>query len=102
MQNFIQNLNTVSNKACILSQNLKILTGSNYPAVQYFLLKLLTHLQNVYKTSPTSQCLQKGVQDFLLLLYYYYYYYFQLGFTPCKTEQPLQGMELQEKEAQKN
>ena len=24
-----------------------------------------------------------------------------LGFTPCKAEQPLQGMELQEKEAQK-
>ena len=23
-----------------------------------------------------------------------------LGFTPCKTEQPMQGMELQEKEAQ--
>ena len=23
------------------------------------------------------------------------------GFTPCKAEQPLQGMELQEKEAQK-
>ena len=26
---------------------------------------------------------------------------FLLGFTPCKAEQPLQGMELQEKEAQK-
>ena len=25
-----------------------------------------------------------------------------LGFTPCKAEQLLQGMELQEKEAQKN
>ena len=24
-----------------------------------------------------------------------------LGFTPCKAEQPLQGMELQEKEVQK-
>ena len=24
---------------------------------------------------------------------------FLLGFTPCKAEQPLQGMELQEKEA---
>ena len=28
--------------------------------------------------------------------------FFKLGFTPCKTEQPLQGMELQEKEAQKD
>ena len=25
-----------------------------------------------------------------------------LKFTPCKAEQPLQGMELEEKEAQKN
>ena len=25
----------------------------------------------------------------------------QLGFTPCKAEQPLRGMELQEKKAQK-
>ena len=25
----------------------------------------------------------------------------KLGFTPCKAEQPLQGMESQEKEAQK-
>ena len=24
-----------------------------------------------------------------------------MGFTPCKTDQPLRGMELQEKEAQK-
>ena len=27
---------------------------------------------------------------------------FYLGFTPCKAEQLLQGMELQEKEVQKN
>ena len=27
--------------------------------------------------------------------------FFKLGFTPCKPEQPLRGMELQEKEAQK-
>ena len=27
---------------------------------------------------------------------------FSLGFTPWKAEQPLQGMKLQEKEAQKN
>ena len=26
----------------------------------------------------------------------------KLGFTPCKAEQPLQGIELQEKEAQKD
>ena len=28
--------------------------------------------------------------------------FFKLGFTPCKAEQPLQGMELQEKETQKD
>ena len=27
---------------------------------------------------------------------------FKLGFTPCKAEQPLQGMEAQEKETQKD
>ena len=27
-------------------------------------------------------------------------FFFKLGFIPCKAEQPLQGMELQEKEAQ--
>ena len=32
----------------------------------------------------------------------YSVYFFKLGFTPCKTEQPLQGMELQEKEVQKD
>ena len=28
--------------------------------------------------------------------------FFKLGFTPCKAGQPLQGMELQEKETQKD
>ena len=29
-------------------------------------------------------------------------FFHYLGFTPCKAEQPLRGMELQEKEAQKD
>ena len=29
------------------------------------------------------------------------FYFFKLGFAPCKAEQPLQGMELQKKEAKK-
>ena len=29
-------------------------------------------------------------------------FFFKLGFTLCKAEQPLWGMELQEKEAQKD
>ena len=28
-------------------------------------------------------------------------FFFKLRFTPCKAEEPLRGMELQEKEAQK-
>ena len=28
--------------------------------------------------------------------------FFKLGFTPCKAEQPLEGIDLQEKEAQKD
>ena len=29
-------------------------------------------------------------------------FFFLLGFTPCKAEEPLQGMELQEKETEKD
>ena len=29
-------------------------------------------------------------------------FFLKLRFTPCKAEQPLQGVELQEKEAQKD
>ena len=29
-------------------------------------------------------------------------FFIQLGFTPCKAEQSLQGMELQKRETQKN
>ena len=31
-----------------------------------------------------------------------FHLFFLIGFTPCKAEQPLQGMELQEKETQKD
>ena len=54
MQNPIQKFrqsSIVFKKPGILSQNLQTLTSSNYPAVQYFLLKLCTRflLTNVYK-----------------------------------------------------
>ena len=54
MQNTVQNFrqsSIVFEKPGILSENFKILTSSNYPAVQYFLLKLRTRflLTNVYK-----------------------------------------------------
>ena len=34
--------------------------------------------------------------------YIYIYIYILIGFTPCKAEQPLRGMKLQRKEAQKD
>ena len=40
------------------------------------------------------------LKSFLSLFFRYIYFLF--GFTPCKAEQPLQGMELQQKEAQKD
>ena len=54
MQNTIQKFRQSSiafEKPGILSENLKTLTSSNYPTVQYFLLKLRTRflLTNVYK-----------------------------------------------------
>ena len=54
MQNTIQKFSQSSivfENPRILSENLKILTSSNYPTVQYFLLKLRTRflLTNVYK-----------------------------------------------------
>ena len=30
------------------------------------------------------------------------FFFLKMGFTPCKTEEPLQGIELQEKEVQKD
>ena len=31
----------------------------------------------------------------------FFFFFFLIGFAPCKAEQPLRGMELQEKETQK-
>ena len=54
MQNTIQKFrqsSIVFEKPGILTENLETLTSSNYPTVQYFLLKLRTRfvLTNVYK-----------------------------------------------------
>ena len=54
MQNAIQKFrqsSIVFGKPDVLSENLKTLTSSNYPTVQYFLLKLRTRflLTNFYK-----------------------------------------------------
>ena len=37
----------------------------------------------------------------LLQSFFFFFSFFKLGFTPCKAEQTLRGMKLQEKEAQK-
>ena len=63
MQNGIEKFRQSSiifEKPGILSENLKTLTSSNYPTVQYFLLKL-------YMFS-TCQCLQECVGFFLFHL----------------------------------
>ena len=60
MQNTIQKFRqsfVVFEKPGILSENLKTLTSSNYPTVQYFFAETL-------RTFSTYQCLQKGVWDF--------------------------------------
>ena len=65
MQNAIQKFrqsSIVFEKPGILSENLKTLTSSNYPTVQYFFAQT-SH------TSSTYQCLQKSVWHFFLLFY---------------------------------
>ena len=46
--------------------------------------------------SEQRQVDQPNTNDSVLFFFFFY-----LGFTPCKAEQPLQGMVLQEKETQK-
>ena len=52
-------------------------------------------------------CIYIYIKTKLLITVWFYqkmcheFFLFELGFPPCKTEQPLQGMELQEKEAYK-
>ena len=60
MQNPIQKFrqsSIVFEKPGILSENLKTLTSSNYPTIQYFLLKLRTRflVTNVYKSYLQKQ-----------------------------------------------
>ena len=62
MQNTIQKFRQsfiVFEKPGILSENLKTLTSSNYPTVQYFFAETL-------HTFSTYQCLQKGVWNFFI------------------------------------
>ena len=59
MQNPIEKFrqsSIVFEKPGILSENLKTLTSSNYPTVQYFFAE-------TSRTFPPYQCLKKGVWD---------------------------------------
>ena len=65
MQNPIQKFrrsSIVFEKPGILSENLKTLTSSNYPTIQYFFAKTSHKF-------PTCECLQKGTRDFFLVLF---------------------------------
>ena len=58
------------------------------------ILAKANHIKSVVYGQPTA--LRK------CLWIYHFFLFFKLAFTPCKADQPLQGMELQEKEAQKD
>ena len=78
MQNTTQKFRQSSGvfeKPGILSENLKTLTSSNYPAVQYFLLKLHTRflLTNVYKRVCRS-FLQKFKKTWFLHTRFLHFY----------------------------
>ena len=86
MQNPIQKFrqsSTVFEKPGNLSENLKTLTSSNYPTVQYFLLKRRTRLlvTNVYKSVVEFfefcldfSCLQKLKKTWFLHARFLHFY----------------------------
>ena len=51
----------------------------------------------MFQAMKFGQLIEYNVKNICL-----FFFFLKLGFTPCKTEQPLGGTELQEKEAQKN
>ena len=65
MQNLIQKFrknSIVFEKPGILSENVRTLTSSNYPTVQYFFAETST-------TFSINQCLQKDMWDFFFILF---------------------------------
>ena len=60
-------------------------------------------LDNLKKWTFKNYCLGSEyfswVHGLILCITRQYQYFFLIGFTLCKAEQPLHGMELQEKEA---
>ena len=92
------------------------------PNFQKFNGEICTKLQNFLKTwSIKINFGQNMCQKFVWFLSYvifkirfwilpwkysdnlsFFWFFLKMELTPCKAEQPLQGMELQEKEAQKD
>ena len=67
------------------------------------ILKMLTFLDSL--KTQISKYLEKPnlhVHSLYNKGFSFFIYFLKLEFTPCKAEQPLRGMELQEKEAQKD
>ena len=69
-------------------------------------LKLNFNLTIDWHNLSQFQLFGKGVEKFNSIMTYFSNLvgvsFFELGFTPCKAEQPLQSMELQENEAQRD
>ena len=62
------------------------------------------NFRKIHRKTPVSKSLFKQscsppACDFFFI---FLFFFFKLGFTTSKAEQPLQGLELQEKEAQKD
>ena len=69
---------------------------SNFNGRIFFVREYSTSkLQNYWKFHPNKTDAQAPDDSFSVS-------FFKSGFTPCKAEWPLQGMELKEKEAQKD
>ena len=64
---------------------------------KYSLLDFKNTLAKMYQTQP----LNLQYHDLEFLIFHVTRYFFELGFTPCKFEQPLQGIELQKKKHKK-
>ena len=71
---------------------------------------LETSLQFIFVTSLPNKCysyhlwllvITKSGKKERKVVSFSFFFFFKLVFAPCKAEQPLRGMELQEKEAQK-
>ena len=64
---------------------------------------MIVEMENCKFEVKKSNTPKSHRHNYTLLLYYpISFFFFKLGFTPCKAEQPLQGMELQEKKHKKD